>query len=120
MKKIIIIDDDQMNNYICELTIKSVFPDLSIRCITDSNEALEMFNETAVDSNTTLLLDINMPLLDGWGFLEKFKKKKIICTIFILSSSINPLDREKAEIDPAVKAYLLKPLTIENIRLIGE
>jgi CheY-like chemotaxis protein len=118
MKEIIIIDDDHVNNYICEILIKSVFPNLNVRCIEDSIEALSVLSESVVDPETTILLDLNLPQMDGWAFLEKFKKKNIKCNLFILTSSINPIDMERTEKDSFVKGYLIKPLTVESIRLV--
>jgi CheY-like chemotaxis protein len=69
-----------------------------------------------------ILLDIYMPELDGWGFLQQFDEirhqliKKI--EICIISSSNHRLDRERAEALPFVKAYIEKPITLEGLRNI--
>jgi CheY-like chemotaxis protein len=69
-----------------------------------------------------ILLDIYMPELDGWGFLQQFSeikdnliKKVEIC---IISSSNHPSDRNRAESLPFVKAYIQKPITLEVLREI--
>lgn len=69
-----------------------------------------------------ILLDIYMPELDGWGFLEAFQKisdqlsKKI--EVYIISSSYHPKDVNRAKLIPEVKDYLQKPVTIEALREI--
>lgn len=70
-----------------------------------------------------ILLDINMPILDGWQFLEEFKmlknriQKEI--SIYIISSSDNTVDRNRAnDFKDEIKDYYLKPITIEGLKSI--
>jgi response regulator of citrate/malate metabolism len=67
-----------------------------------------------------ILLDIYMPELDGWGFLQEFQNIKAQLTksidIFIISSSGHPKDKNRAQAIPEVKAYLQKPLTKDQLR----
>ncbi|UPT71439.1 MAG: response regulator [Flavobacterium sp. JAD_PAG50586_2] len=70
-----------------------------------------------------ILLDINMPILDGWQFLEEFKlikeriEKEII--IYIISSSDNTFDRNRAkDFKDEIKDYYLKPITIDGLKSI--
>ena len=70
-----------------------------------------------------ILLDINMPVLDGWQFLEEFKLLKKSLTkeiaIYIISSSDNNVDRDRAkDFKDEVKNYYLKPMNVEDIRAI--
>ncbi|SKB35466.1 Response regulator receiver domain-containing protein [Salegentibacter holothuriorum] len=64
-----------------------------------------------------ILLDLNMPIWDGWQFLEKFKgiplESKI--TIYILTSSISEVDREKARHFNNVNNYVVKPIKLETL-----
>jgi len=69
-----------------------------------------------------IFLDINMPVMDGWEFLDKFtqienKLDKTI-TLYVVSSSINPVDIERAKNTNAVKDYLVKPVTLEDLEAI--
>jgi response regulator of citrate/malate metabolism len=69
-----------------------------------------------------ILLDIYMPELDGWGFLQEFGKIRTnlmkSIDIFIISSSTHPRDMTKAQSFPEVKAYLQKPVTKEQLKEI--
>jgi len=87
----------------------------------NGKNAIDFIKENA--ANTELLpeiifLDINMPVLDGWGFLEDYillmpeLGKKI--TIYIVSSSISPHDVEKAKTLNAVADFIVKPFTKEK------
>ena len=68
-----------------------------------------------------ILLDINMPMMGGWEFLDHFESRfsqfAIGTPIFILSSSINPEDKEKANNDPRVMCMLEKPFDFEQIEI---
>ena len=70
-----------------------------------------------------ILLDINMPILDGWQFLEEFKlikdkiKKEI--AIYIISSSDNTVDRNRAnDFKDDITDYYLKPITLDGLKSI--
>lgn len=69
-----------------------------------------------------IFLDINMPVMDGWQFLDDFTKIKNkfgkVITLYIVSSSINPLDVKRAKEISSVKDYLIKPVTIEELETI--
>lgn len=69
-----------------------------------------------------ILLDLNMPVMDGWEFLEEFIKikphlsKKI--QIYMVSSSINPADIEKAKRYEELSDYLIKPISVEELQRV--
>lgn len=70
-----------------------------------------------------ILLDINMPILDGWQFLEEYKalKSKIAkdIVIYIISSSDNTVDRSRAnDFKDEIRDYYLKPITVDGIKSI--
>ncbi len=66
-----------------------------------------------------ILLDLNMPLMDGWEFLETFEKEfpqfAERTKIYILSSSINPMDKERVVREKTVCGFIEKPLDFEQI-----
>ncbi|AWH73934.1 response regulator [Dokdonia sp. Dokd-P16] len=64
-----------------------------------------------------ILLDINMPILDGWQFLDGIITIKVIkkITIFIVTSSIDPRDKEKAKSYSNVKNFIVKPITQDKL-----
>ena len=69
-----------------------------------------------------ILLDLNMPVLDGWQFLDQFRKlvpvlnKKI--TVYIVSSSIDEEDYKRAKAIELVTDFIVKPLTVEHLHEI--
>ena len=64
-----------------------------------------------------IFLDLNMPIMDGWGFLENFEKRKIDknIPIYMLTSSIDKFDQVRAQNYELVSKYLVKPLTVEDL-----
>jgi CheY-like chemotaxis protein len=118
MRNIIIIDDDPTNNILCEFLFKYVAPQAVVTSYLNPEVALSSISCASIDTNTIILLDLNMPEMDGWEFLEKFELLKMKCIVFILTSSINPADREEAAKHSMVKGFLPKPLSEEDINFI--
>ena len=69
-----------------------------------------------------VLLDINMPGMNGWEFVESFYEKfsanRLKCKVCLLSSSLDPRDKEKADKSEFVDFYFSKPLVPENVKAI--
>ena len=114
---IFLVDDDPINNLINRRLLGKAGIGDHIEEFLGANEALEKIK--FVDPTETLLifLDINMPVLNGWEFLDayglNFPERKD--TIVILSSSIDFQDRQKAMEYPIVSGFLEKPLSLEKI-----
>ncbi|OOG75404.1 hypothetical protein B0E43_09995 [Algoriphagus sp. A40] len=116
----ILVDDDPINNMLSELTITDVFPDAKIIAFTNPKEGLEFLLTPLVSSNgkkLILFLDLNMPIMSGWEFLAQFEMAepgvKDQLQINILSSSVDPMDLEKAKQNAYVNDFIEKPLTEE-------
>ena len=90
---------------------------------TNGKEALDDLSEKIKDAASTpevIFLDINMPVMDGWEFLDEFSKiepaKKI--HIYVLTSSEDPEDTVKAEKYKSIAGYIVKPVTEEKLKEI--
>jgi len=122
----IIIDDDKLNNKICTVTLEKISKDADIKTFTDPeagfNYIVSEYSNTYNDKPTVLLLDLAMPGMDGWEFLHRFDELdaaiKQQIKIFILSSSEDKRDMEKAHANANVIEYLIKPLNKHTVELI--
>jgi CheY-like chemotaxis protein len=121
--RFIAIDDDPVNNLICKLTIEMVAAAPEIITFTNAAQAFDYIqNQYASNHDTTetvLLLDINMPVMSGWEFLERFDNLgndvKHLFKIFILSSSVDERDKQRSYANKNVNAFMVKPLVKDNV-----
>jgi CheY-like chemotaxis protein len=122
---IALIDDDPVCHLISTKIIK-LFSSFEVETFTDPREALAQFKWRAVNDPVKIpayiLLDIDMPGMNGWQFLEEFEKipdhvLQKTC-VMMLSSSNHFTDIERARKYKSVKHFLSKPLTQEKLNLI--
>ncbi|GAA3513250.1 response regulator [Aquimarina addita] len=118
-----IIDDDPIYVFGVKKVMNVIDFSNSVMVFRDGQEALNNL-KAIITANEKLpdiiLLDINMPILDGWQFLDEFVKipckKKI--TIYIASSSVDPQDMLRAKKYSVVKNYVVKPISIDKLRKV--
>ncbi|SEK82093.1 Response regulator receiver domain-containing protein [Aquimarina amphilecti] len=122
-----IIDDDSVYVNLVKRIIEAKQLCKNLLVFENGKEALSYFeailtNVSEENIPEIIFLDLNMPVMDGWEFLEKFISIKNnfgkVITLYIVSSSINPLDITKAKNMKGVKDYLIKPVTIEDLESI--
>ena len=124
-KKVMIIDDNQVDRYIAESYIKKynfageiVLKDSAKSAL----EYLESLKNNPDDLPQLIFLDIRMPVLDGFGFLEEYESLpetiKVNCIIMMLSTSLDPEDHEKAKNNKYVNRFLNKPLNREKLETL--
>jgi CheY-like chemotaxis protein len=104
---IYLIDDDYIYLSITSKTMQNFFQGSRVRTFANPENALERISK---DNPDVVFLDINMPGMDGWEFLEELRERGMKVETFIVSSSIDPADLRKAEAHPYVVKFLEKPL----------
>jgi CheY-like chemotaxis protein len=123
--EILIIDDDQVNNFVLRNIILRAYPDARIVTQPEGMSALDYLAErqkNKEDLPGIVLLDINMPVMSGFEFLDRFHKQfeNPNCFIYMVSSSISKSDQQKANSYGSVQGYITKPLVNQNIVFIVE
>ncbi|MEZ4772894.1 MAG: response regulator [Bacteroidia bacterium] len=128
IKRALIIDDDEVNNFICIKNLRDLnFAQLASYC-TRGREGLDLLADTLKNKPEefpdVIFLDINMPLMSAWEFLEEYKTIQASFPgkvyLFILSSSVYRKDIERASQYDVVTDYIIKPLNKEKLLQIQE
>ncbi|MDW3649554.1 MAG: response regulator [Bacteroidia bacterium] len=124
VNRVMIIDDDEINNFICVKNLKdSGFSDEASFCLRGKDGLEELKNASPEEIPDVIFLDINMPLMNAWEFLEEYNKlasgfnKEV--KLFILSSSVYKRDIAKSSEYANVTDYIIKPLnkaTLDKVR----
>lgn len=112
-----IVDDDQVITYITEHMLRNADASLHISTFLSAKLALEKLRLDGFAPDV-LLLDINMPGITGWEFLEQLKALNVEANVYMYSSSIDPDDVKEARNYPMVKDFISKPLDSRTIRQI--
>jgi len=115
---IILIDDDEINNFINRKLLTRYDPELDISEFIVAREALAHLKNGTRHLPDIILLDINMPEMNGWEFIMEFSKLNLSSKVVMLTSSIDERDEEKALTFPEIKGYFTKPLDNDKIQEI--
>jgi len=121
--RVFIIDDDPIHQRIAQIMISkhNLFDEYF--SYTEAQKALNFLEENTKNEEMlpdVILLDLNMPVMDGWDFLKVFEKlnkelKKNI-RVFIVSSSVDEKDVLRSKLFEGVKGFISKPLSPDIIR----
>jgi len=120
---VLLVDDDEINNFISIKLIKKALLNTEIMACLNGKFAIDQLVEIQRNDPAKLpdyiLLDINMPIMNGWEFLDEYKRLNIDpqgkTKIFIISSSVFSNDINKARSYPLVKDFISKPLNVDKI-----
>lgn len=127
---ILFIDDDPITLMLCKMVIKKAAFANEIATAKNGEEALQYFDSlkqtnSGSESNKQpqlIFLDLNMPVMGGWEFLESFSTSNYAdynkTKVIILSSTIDPEDLEKSKKYPMVLDFLSKPISKEMLEYV--
>lgn len=130
VKCILLVDDNADDNFFHSLAIKELDAAEEIKTAANGEKALEYLENSVKDPANypppdIIFLDINMPRINGFEFLEKATEKNLLrnpVIIVFLTSSLNPADVQTAKhkFEKHIKEYITKPLTAEALKKIME
>lgn len=124
---ILLIDDDRATNFLHEMVLSEMSVADEIIAVESGMEALKYL--TSIEGGKypqpdLIFLDINMPVMNGWEFLEEYEKldksAKARFVLMMLTTSLNPDDHETAKTLPLVSGFLSKPLTPKMVQDVLE
>ncbi len=129
-KTVMLIDDNEIDNLINQKIIEAsnisekIYIHSGAKCAIEFLKNVDQLGDSALGIlPEVIFLDIDMPLMDGFQFLDLFDKLsdkiKNKCKIVMLTSSINPQDVSKSKNYSYVKDYVNKPLTQENVKALS-
>lgn len=123
-KCIMLIDDSPHDNFFNQRTIREISADIMVICKESPREALEYLRSNQLPKPDLILLDIYMPAMNGWEFLEDYvklsKTQQCKTMIVMLATSGDPAHIEKAVSSDYITDYLVKPLTSEKMKEISD
>lgn len=123
INRVCIIDDDPIFVYGTKRLMKEVDFSDTVIVYENGQDGIDGLNEmtnNGEDLPSVIFLDLNMPIMNGWEFLEDFvkipnhKRKKV--AIYIISSSVDLRDLERIKNYKVVNNYILKPLSPEDLQ----
>lgn len=118
---LLVIDDDDINIFIIKKIVEKA--DLNINMVSKGNgeQAIAYIKDLIANQEqfpNLMLIDINMPIMNGWEFIEAYQMLNIQQSVdmYILSSSVYENDIEKTKSYTSVKGFISKPLSIERLK----
>lgn len=117
---LLVIDDDDINIFIIKKIVEKTGYNIDMTAKSNGQLAIDFLKETLAQGNSLpdlILIDINMPVMNGWEFVEAYKSLGITQSIdlYILSSSVYENDIEKTKSYTNVKGFISKPLSMERL-----
>lgn len=120
-KMILLVDDDPTFNWVSSKLIQKAAPGLKVNTYSNGKTALDFFllGNANEKNHYTILLDINMPVMNGWEFMDALEgsdwANRYSIEVYIVTSSTDTSDKETAKSYRLIKDYLEKPLNYETV-----
>lgn len=132
LKSVLLVDDDPAAIFINKVFIRNLPLDVEVYSAGDGKDALDLLDEISISLNgeqafvpCLLILDIKMPVMDGWEFLDAYTQRysqeiKNKITVVVTTQSEDERDIIRASNNPMIKEFVHKPLSDEKLLEIVE
>lgn len=123
LKRVLLIDDDPITNFLHAVVLKETGFTQQVETVETVSDALDLLanaQANRIDTPELIFLDLNMPGLNGWDFMEEYQKRQekvpLSSVIVVLTTSLNPDDTQKASRIREIAEFRNKPLTDRMVR----
>ncbi len=117
VKKIALVDDDKIQHILLRKRANRLVQELELSCFESPEEALGFLGEEEV---SLIILDMNLPRMDGWGFVNELQREGVMTEVVILTGCVSQEDRLRIEQFPQVSGIYEKPLPDADLmRILG-
>ncbi|WP_248396177.1 MULTISPECIES: response regulator [unclassified Bizionia] len=127
IENVMLIDDNKIDLFVNQRIIEKYNPNIKTRVFNNAISAISFFKLLELNTNIksvaipdVILLDINMPEMNGFNFFNEFKLLNFINTraikVYMVSSSMCSMDINKARNEPYCAGYITKPLTVNKLK----
>jgi len=113
---VMLVDDDPMSNTYSTLVVKKQNPNTEVLTFNSGTSALKYLKDGANPKPVIILLDLNMPVMNGWDFMEEYEKLDLDIEVVVVTSSNDYEDRNRTRSFHRIIDYFVKPITVDNIR----
>lgn len=113
---VMLVDDDPMSNTYSALVVKKQNPSTEVLTFNSGTSALKYLKEESNPKPAIILLDLNMPVMNGWDFMEEYEKLNLEIEVVVVTSSNDYEDRNRTRSFHRIVDYFVKPITVDNVR----
>ncbi len=113
---VMLVDDDPMSNTYSTLVVKKQNPNTEVITFNSGMAALNYLKDFSKPKPAIILLDLNMPVMNGWDFMEEYEKLNLSIEVVVVTSSNESEDRNRSKSFQGIIDYFVKPITVDNIK----
>jgi CheY-like chemotaxis protein len=117
---IMLVDDDVMTNQFNTLVIKKMHPETEIIGYTNASDAINYLKDNSKTMPEIIFLDLNMPVMNGWDFMEEYQKLGLDAEVVVLTSSKEESDKDKSRSYSKISGFELKPLSLDRLKNLAK
>jgi CheY-like chemotaxis protein len=116
--KILLIDDDAMSSTYTSLILKKIRPKVEVVYYNNAQDALCFLKNELEPKPNYIFLDLNMPGMSGWDFMDEFQKLNLNIEVIITTSSNDIKDRDRSKSYSGISDFFVKPIGVENTQTL--